>query len=1484
MMKNIFAFAFLLACWFSLHAQTKPTISNQSGATEFCQDRFYTFIANPPTDCTFSFWSFSNGQLSYQGSSTQNSPFASIKFPASGTLTANFTCGTATYDINFSAVPSSVTITPSKTNVILLETFSLSATGANYYFWTGDGMISYSGTPVTAAPENGGPDTYTVYGSMVSGSNCSASASTTVTVTKLIDVGPDKSFCRADGNIDLNSWGQSLTTGSWSGPSISNNTILIGQLSDNRYRYVYTRTSDGAQDVLYLSVSGPLAGTASITTASLCGQLTGDLSFSGGLGNLSWQRSHDSGNTWSTISGATSTSYHYSETQETWFRAVTTGPLGGCPDQFSNVVKAVVVPAQSGSISAAADPNSCLTATGNLSLQGYVGAILFWQRSTDNGNTYLTVPNSAGLVSISYNESADTYYKVAVQQGTCQAVFTSPYLVHPIVTAGGNLNSTSSTLDCGNSQANLNLNNYQGDVFTWQASTNDASWFDLQLTGPQNPVSAQTDTWYRVKVERAGFNCPASYSSEFFLQASTHPGTASTTSTEQCGTASGNLTLSNFTGTITQWERSTDNQTWQAVANSAGFPVLQFATSNPVTYYRAAVKFGTSPTCATQYSNVVQVDVSSPTVPGAVTFVGESKEAEVVNGALTFYPTFTLNSYSGLIQNWWEYFYPDVNNGQVINSHANSITVPVITTIEVRAEVKNGNCDALLSGAALMYVNAPFLGDVVDTEGTVLDSYQGYSYKVASAFGISLADGFTFMANSGQDFFIFTDDSYSLPPTDKTFVQEQTILKEGVTDPDKVYFLNAFDRSNTYSYIDGLGRPAQQVQRMASPNQNDIVVPITYDAFGRTDKDYLPFEAQSRSGNFVKNAVSAQAQFYLNPTPKVTASDYPFAAKVYEQSPLSRVTEQGAPGVDWQPVLGHTTKFKYETNIDNEVVLWKMNEATNRPENDGYYAAGTLEVNTAIDEHGSAVKQYKDKNGKLINKKAQNGDALVETVYVYDDANQLRVVMQPEGVANLSGNPDDDFLDKWAFQYRYDEFRRMSQKKVPGAGWVYMVYDNRDRLVMTQDANQRPNNQWMFTKYDDQNRPVMAGIYTFSDPTARVGIASREDIAASISTNNFFEVFDISQTFGYTTYRTFPSDNIEILSVTYYDNYDFISLFGSGFDYDASQLPSTATKTDFVQGQVTGTQTKVRKTNTFLKTVNRYDNKNRIIQSIGSNHLSGFDKTSVVYDFLGRVLTKILVHTKPGDPDITVAEEFTFDHAGRLKAQYHQVGNGPKVNLKSQNYNALGQLVEKNLHLRNDGAYQQSVDYRYNIRGWLTHINNAALADDSGVTNDDGNDYFGFELRYNTPTTNGGAAQFNGNISEVLWSNLVSGRQSYAYSYDPLNRLTQAKYFDTNNPLNNNRFNEQITGYDRNGNIIGTTRQGKTGEVAFSNTYGAMDNLGYSYQGNKLFRVDDSANSTSEEDGFKELNTSSDDYEYDDNGNLTKDKNKGISSMTYNYM
>jgi hypothetical protein len=71
--------------------------------------------------------------------------------------------------------------------------------------------------------------------------------------------------------------------------------------------------------------------------------------------------------------------------------------------------------------------------------------------------------------------------------------------------------------------------------------------------------------------------------------------------------------------------------------------------------------------------------------------------------------------------------------------------------------------------------------------------------------------------------------------------------------------------------------------------------------------------------------------------------------------------------------------------------------------------------------------------------------------------------------------------------------------------------------------------------------------------------------------------------------------------------------------------------------------------------------------------------------------------------------------------------------LSKNEYNELGQLIDKKLHSTNSNATdaKQSVDYRYNIRGWLTSINNAAVTSEA-QTNDDTGDLFGMELGYNT--------------------------------------------------------------------------------------------------------------------------------------------------------
>ena len=133
-----------------------------------------------------------------------------------------------------------------------------------------------------------------------------------------------------------------------------------------------------------------------------------------------------------------------------------------------------------------------------------------------------------------------------------------------------------------------------------------------------------------------------------------------------------------------------------------------------------------------------------------------------------------------------------------------------------------------------------------------------------------------------------------------------------------------------------------------------------------------------------------------------------------------------------------------------------------------------------------------------------------------------------------------------------------------------------------------------------------------------------------------------------------------------------------------------------------------------------YDNRYRTIQTVMENQFGDIDRQSQKYDFIGRILNKKFTHTKSGQAT-NVFEEFTYDHASRLLAHYHQINNGPKVLVNQLRYNEIGQLVEKNLNAVVTG-FTQSVDYRYNIRGWLTHINNAALTNDGGITNDEAND------------------------------------------------------------------------------------------------------------------------------------------------------------------
>ncbi|HNP78541.1 MAG TPA: RHS repeat-associated core domain-containing protein [Cyclobacteriaceae bacterium] len=523
----------------------------------------------------------------------------------------------------------------------------------------------------------------------------------------------------------------------------------------------------------------------------------------------------------------------------------------------------------------------------------------------------------------------------------------------------------------------------------------------------------------------------------------------------------------------------------------------------------------------------------------------------------------------------------------------------------------------------------------------------------------------------------------------------------------------------------------------------------------------------------------------------------------------------------------------------------------------------------------------------------------VGTYTVLATGNATTCTQTMTGSATISLDPTWVALDNWAFLYKYDNRRRMTHKKVPGADWVYMVYDNLDRLVMTQDGEQRKTNKWAFTKYDAMSRPVMTGLYSHTATLDQAGMS------ALISTTAFFESYDGTAPHGYTNTvfasPSFAAANFDVLTVTYYDNYSFKTLWGgTAYNYVNDALTyngytQPASEFTSVLGHPTGTKTKVLDgTNTYLKTISYYDDHYRVLQTITDNTKASTDRSSSLYDFTGKVIKTLSIHrVGAGTLQHTVARRMDYDHAGRLLRAYHKLDGQAEVLQVSNEYNELGQLVDKKLHSTDGTNFKQSVDHRYNIRGWLTSINNSALAND-GVTNDETTDLYGMELAYNqtfTGVTTALDAQYNGNISAIKWSaNLGIANEkerAYKFSYDGMNRLTGATYNARTAGAwaANGAFDENNFVYDLNGNIKSLTRK----SFDFDVTHAAftMDNLTYDYgtgpaTSNKLLKVSDAGDKTK---GFVEpASTTGNDYIYDANGNMVSDQNKGITAITYNHL
>ena len=334
-----------------------------------------------------------------------------------------------------------------------------------------------------------------------------------------------------------------------------------------------------------------------------------------------------------------------------------------------------------------------------------------------------------------------------------------------------------------------------------------------------------------------------------------------------------------------------------------------------------------------------------------------------------------------------------------------------------------------------------------------------------------------------------------------------------------------------------------------------------------------------------------------------------------------------------------------------------------------------------------------------------------------------------------------------------------------------------------------------------------------------------------------------------------PSSSPTVLVQSYYDGYGFVG--GTG-------LPTgqfTKDTSGYGRGSLTGSAVTVFGSSTKIYKAFYYDIKGRMTKSVQNNLLSGYDITSTVYTFSDKPSGVTHTHTASGKTTRTEVYTYTYDHADRISKVQHSLG-GTSITLYDATYDNFGRLLTKQYH----GTSINKLTYAYNLRSWLTGISGTCFTQN---------------VYYNTGV---GTAKYNGNISSMTWK---SGNEStvrgYKFTYDGLDRMLNATYGETASiSTNANRFSENVTGYDKNGNIKSLQRYGQTGASA----YGLIDNLTYTLTGNQLSRVDDAVSTVAYGTNTAFVNGASaaGEYAYDVNGNLTKDLNKGITDIQYNVL
>ena len=343
-----------------------------------------------------------------------------------------------------------------------------------------------------------------------------------------------------------------------------------------------------------------------------------------------------------------------------------------------------------------------------MTLSGHTGTVTRWEFSTNAGVTWTNIVNTTTTQPY-LNLSATRYFRAFVTSAGCVGAYSTPdsIVVNP-VSVGGTI-TAAATVCTGANAGTLTLAGNVGSVMYWEFSTDGGITYTniANVTSTQNYLNLVATTIYRANVKSGACAAINSGTVTITVSPASAGGVVTMNDTVCSGINSGTINLAGQTGTVSNWQSSTDGITWTNIVNtSTSQTYLNIAAT---TYYQANV---TSGACPSVLSSIDTITVEHPSVGGTIS--ASTNVCFGNNGG-----TLTLSGHIGNVIGWEYSTDGGINWISIANITPTYIYSNIIVTTVFRAVVQNGSCVAVNSATAILTVDQVSVGGTISGSTTV---------------------------------------------------------------------------------------------------------------------------------------------------------------------------------------------------------------------------------------------------------------------------------------------------------------------------------------------------------------------------------------------------------------------------------------------------------------------------------------------------------------------------------------------------------------------------------------------------------------------------------------------------------------------------------------------------------------------------------------------------------------------------------------------